>query len=576
MTIKWRRLCILLCLWVVIFATAAFGEDLYDELQTVEDVETAIQAHTLVEKNYLEDFDKIAESQQYPRAYRYYFNGIWLAHIREYESARENFYEVLTLLEKKSDEWLEMHTLEKLLEIDEIFGNLIDYQENAFRLRTVAAGLDDEKYMKALYAIADAHYKTYNDVIAKSYLTILYEEAEAADYAFGFSRYHMLYGDLEIAYLNYEDARYHYEKAYEYGEASEALLSLCYMDQLNLRMAKIESYDGQYEEAFSRLKKLLIDLEMKSPYAKKVIYKALGQAALDLKLPEESIAYFELALVNDYLTYKAYEVDAFEVAIYYKMALAYELLRDYETALHYFDLASSKLEVQKIYEARAKQVSALNAYEVDELQRELVFRQKLKRSNEETIALQRNYLRMGIGLIIALGSSLFVVIWLYFARGRVQKKLKIESITDHLTKVYNRGYIIGVLEENIESSTCIMMMDVDNFKVINDTFGHVFGDKVLVEIAQSIEKNLREDDYVGRYGGEEFLVVLKNTNIENGLIVAERIREASEALEWPEDVKTTLSIGILQCHEVGADDLLAEADRLMYRAKSLGKNRVVF
>lgn len=160
--------------------------------------------------------------------------------------------------------------------------------------------------------------------------------------------------------------------------------------------------------------------------------------------------------------------------------------------------------------------------------------------------------------------------------GVVQKKLYKESITDNLTKVFNRGHIIDLLEENISNTTCLLMMDVDNFKMINDTFGHVTGDKVLLKLAQVISSNMREDDYVGRYGGEEFLVILKNTDLEKGLLVAERIRQAADNLNWDEEIKTTLSIGLLQYDGSTADALLIEADILMYRAKRLGKNRVVF
>lgn len=547
-----------------------------DVLKSVEDVENAIRNNTLNERHYLQDFAQIAEASENPPAYKAYLNGVWFAKSRAFENATTEFYNALDLIEASPDTELEMLILEKLLEIDEVYGNVVDYQENAFRLRLISAGVDDQKYIKALYAIADAHFRIYNDKTARSYLTFIFEESEEIDYAYGFSRYHLLYGDMENTYKNFDDAKYHYRKAYEYGLKSEYLLSLCYESMIEIRIARTETYDGHYRLAYNRLVKLLDNIGQKSNHMQREIYFELGVTARYLGLYEEALDYLELALTSDYLVNKNYEVEVYSAEIYAEIASVYVALGDTEKAVQYFEWSSEVESYQDSEEIRGKQVSALNAYEISELQRELAFRQRLKEANENTIALQKRYLIMGASLTTALGISFFILVWLYFARGLVQKKLYKESITDDLTKVFNRGHIIDLLEENTDKTTCLLMMDVDNFKMINDTFGHTVGDKVLVKLAQVISNNMREEDCVGRYGGEEFLVILKNTDLEKGLLVAERIRQAADDLKWDEEIKTTLSIGLLQCDGNTADALLIEADILMYRAKRLGKNRVVF
>lgn len=433
---------IIILLTVLVLSPFSYAEESAraesDILKSVEDVETAIINNTLNQSHYLEDFGQIADQYDNPQAYKAYLNGVWLAKSRSFESASIAFYNALDLIEESPDVYLEMLILEKLLEIDEVYGNIVDYQDNAFRLRLISAGVDDQKYIKSLYAIADAHYRIYNDNTARSYLTFIFEESEEIDYAYGFSRYHLLYGDMESAYNNFDDAKYHYLKAYEYGLESEHLLSLCYKSIIEMRMARTETYDGYYRAAYNRLLKLLDNIEQKSHHMQREIYFELGVAAANLDLYDEALNYLQLALTSDYLVNKNFEVHAYAAEIYAEIAFVYAALGEYEEAVTYFERSNEVETYQNSEEIRGKQVSALNAYEIDELQRELAFRQRLKEANEDTIAMQRRYLRIGAGLTTALAVSFLILVWLYFARGVVQKKLYKESITDNLTKVFNR------------------------------------------------------------------------------------------------------------------------------------------
>ena len=163
-------------------------------------------------------------------------------------------------------------------------------------------------------------------------------------------------------------------------------------------------------------------------------------------------------------------------------------------------------------------------------------------------------------------------------------------ITDKLTGIYNRNYLTTVLEDEIQRSQrgnnplALMMIDLDDFKPINDTYGHGFGDKILSFLGAMLQSTLRKCDRPFRYGGEEFVVVLPDTDTTIALAVAERIRETFEKEPFAVEVKDkiqktvylTLSVGLATYGQgMSAGELLKHADLAIYKAKSEGKNRVV-
>jgi diguanylate cyclase (GGDEF)-like protein len=151
---------------------------------------------------------------------------------------------------------------------------------------------------------------------------------------------------------------------------------------------------------------------------------------------------------------------------------------------------------------------------------------------------------------------------------------------DPLTEVNNRAYlnIIKTKIKKISGPATILMIDIDNFKKINDTFGHVVGDKVLKKLAQTLRKNVKIPDEVIRYGGEEFLIIAYRCDLEEGKSLAERLRRKIEDIKFNKicpKFKITVSIG-LSIYEPQEDLLTAieKADKAMYKAKQKGKNRV--
>lgn len=161
--------------------------------------------------------------------------------------------------------------------------------------------------------------------------------------------------------------------------------------------------------------------------------------------------------------------------------------------------------------------------------------------------------------------------------------LRKQASTDLLTSTLNRYYIINRLEyelnqlESVWRPFCIMMLDLDNFKGANDQYGHLNGDRVLEEIASVLKSNLRRNDLVGRYGGDEFLIILPNTELEEAVSIAERIRKAVGDSTYTEHLITiTTSIGIAQYRSgYSAEDFINLADRRLYMAKATGRDKVI-
>ncbi len=165
--------------------------------------------------------------------------------------------------------------------------------------------------------------------------------------------------------------------------------------------------------------------------------------------------------------------------------------------------------------------------------------------------------------------------------GDIIRELKFLADVDSLTGVFNRRKIEEILAFEINRAKrykkplSVLFIDIDNFKQINDTYGHQKGDKVLRMVANLIRRELRSTDCIGRFGGEEFLVVLPETRPVEAARVAERIRGKVEESNL-EGVKVTISVGVTGYRE-GEDyiDVFERVDRAMYRAKLEGKNRVV-
>jgi diguanylate cyclase len=165
-------------------------------------------------------------------------------------------------------------------------------------------------------------------------------------------------------------------------------------------------------------------------------------------------------------------------------------------------------------------------------------------------------------------------------------KLEQISRVDGLTGLFNRRYWEEQFNQEYKRSkrndmpASVVMLDIDHFKKVNDTFGHPGGDQVIKALAKIIKKSIRETDLAGRYGGEEFSIILPDTVASNARMVAERIRRLSEAfiLNYEgQEIKFTVSLGIAEFNSSFKDHMawLDKADQALYKAKEGGRNKVV-
>jgi len=166
------------------------------------------------------------------------------------------------------------------------------------------------------------------------------------------------------------------------------------------------------------------------------------------------------------------------------------------------------------------------------------------------------------------------------------ERLKELSNTDFLTGLYNRRFIMDVLKLEFQrmrrkkGHLSLIILDIDHFKRINDAYGHPQGDQVLVRIAELLRVDLRPYDVAARFGGEEFVILLPETRLDQSVEAAERLRKKIAAAKFPpplQDLALTVSLGVASCPEMPIEsihDLIKAADDGLYRAKECGRNRI--
>lgn len=164
---------------------------------------------------------------------------------------------------------------------------------------------------------------------------------------------------------------------------------------------------------------------------------------------------------------------------------------------------------------------------------------------------------------------------------KINKKLKEISIRDGLTNIYNRRKLDEILEYEYNRAKrygrkfSIILLDLDLFKSVNDKYGHNVGDSVLIETAEILKNNIRNSDIVGRWGGEEFLIICPETEMQQALYISEKLRNAIEKFRFSVVNKRTSSFGIATYEDGDTiEELVDRADKGLYQAKEKGRNRV--
>lgn len=182
-----------------------------------------------------------------------------------------------------------------------------------------------------------------------------------------------------------------------------------------------------------------------------------------------------------------------------------------------------------------------------------------------------------------------VTVFFFYALNlhKTHKELAFLANTDALTNIYNRrvlfdkGEILFQSYQKYGKPFTVMILDIDHFKQVNDIYGHMAGDKVLKEMSDLISKNIRKDDILCRYGGEEFAILFKNLNKDNMLNLDEirkRINKKEFIVDNGEKVQITISAGVVSCNKKNKSfgEMVLDADKLLYSAKLSGRNKIVY
>lgn len=288
---------------------------------------------------------------------------------------------------------------------------------------------------------------------------------------------------------------------------------------------------------------------------------------------------------------------ALNLTLYYDITKAdyYQAINKYDKALTIYENTLSVNETDSSYKNRILEQVIQLANEMDKPKTEIFYYKKMMELYKaESIAINKDYADYSIqkynteqkikrvnqkemrrtifmmGLIVLI----FVIVIIFLT---IVRSMNYISKIDGLTKTYNRGFFQKQYPRYLEKSKSghVIMFDIDNFKSVNDTYGHLTGDTVLSTVAATVKHVAAKQSKIYRYGGEEFVLLTKDMSTEQSVALAEKIRQSVEKLTWKEEgmhITISMGIGHLQTDE---GDLIEFADKRLYIAKKNGKNQVV-
>ncbi|HEU0306884.1 MAG TPA: tetratricopeptide repeat-containing diguanylate cyclase, partial [Lysobacter sp.] len=285
---------------------------------------------------------------------------------------------------------------------------------------------------------------------------------------------------------------------------------------------------------------------------------------------------------------RAFDANAnlrYQVDLYAARALSHEALGDFRAAMD--DLKLERTGRRKLSDEARTQQSLLLQYQFDTARRDLenARLQAERRSQQQRLKAVERAARWQLAALISTGLLVVLLLVLFLRQLRSMRRINRLALTDALTGVANRRQVEIAAEQAVEQARAnqqplaVLTFDLDWFKRINDGHGHAGGDQVLVRVARACESILRQNDLLGRIGGEEFIVLLPNTSSDAALLVAERLRDSVHRLDLSDiapDLGVTISLGLamLRAGDDGVHGVIDRADAALYRAKEAGRNRV--
>ncbi|MBN2794423.1 MAG: diguanylate cyclase [Clostridia bacterium] len=547
-----------------------------NEISTEEVIETIRDSNTSNEEiTYLIQTIENSEEQ---KSLAQFLKGFLMLRNQDYNQGYLSLQEAYNTVQGKNDFELEAEILYHLMYIAFEYGDITNALNYSQALKELSEAQSYSDYIIEADFILSYTFLLYYDTdpaltLAEELLVLSKENHNQK----GEYLYHIILGVMYKFEQDYDKALNHFLDAKNLYD--EHWYSVIGNESFTMNLALISTQlnrDNTYEAnlLLTESKKNLLNL---NPYDQFNYYSYLGDYYMQLQPPNENearIAYEAslIALSKAKIIDKAYP---YEYDTYLSLAQIYNHLGQYDKAVKYYEKAihisfpDSNKDIEQNF-------ATLETYKMKSINEQMTLLESLNRLNAEKFQLARRFIiGMIVSIVVLVLLSIFAI-KAYLNKRKAEALLYKHSITDALTQTYNRSKIMELFEKNIDQHCGVILLDLDNFKNINDTYGHVFGDHVLKTVSSTIKNSIRTDDILGRYGGEEFLILLPNATIQEMMLVGERVRKNIETLVWEYDsLKTTASIGITDCFSSNTDEVLHKADTLMYQAKHKGKNQVV-
>lgn len=348
-------------------------------------------------------------------------------------------------------------------------------------------------------------------------------------------------------------------KAKMVNDKNAFVLSLLNLANIQLTMGNLNGASENLKLAFKNIK-YLEDKNSESQY-----YYCLGELNYKESNYNKAIVYFKQAmdLINEKDNYR------WSMETLNGLAQSYEKIGDYKlSAQYYHQYINENLK----YTSTCRKVNSAVLNYIQGTNPNYVL-------NEILLSRTKGFLIAILSFFILISIILIVLIKKY--KQKRQKVVYLNKILykDELTGAHNRTYLNKKIEKykNENSELIVAMIDIDNYKQVNDKYGHLFGDVVLKDVVLEMQKTLDDHFVIGRYGGEEFLIIAKNIKFEGFIEKMEDLRLNISKLTWENGHKVTISIGVAYCKNSAEIEMkIEEADNSLYEAKRTGKNKIEY
>ena len=567
------------------------------------------------QKNRLEISDFLTNNQPNNKNEEIYFIYLKLFSIKENNSDRflSYFENSIVVIENEQHKLLpDFYIL-----VSNYYKNKEDYSNYLIYLNKAKNYyVENDKYSKLISVYLELSKYYFNNEQYHLSLSFLNQIAvlpeKITDHPTTFGIY-FLYGDIYFNLLAYEDANNYYLKAYEFQDdnsfkniSNKSKAELLYKLSLShIKIKKITEANNYIEEGITLSKRsnillfkfyllkshiyytnsLFIEAKRMIDYAENILSSDFNSEFFFYKFYtyyyEDKNANVKILenIVNE-LMLKSSDEDKNE-EYFYVLYLYYSSINNNKEALYYFEKYHDFYK--NFFENDLqKNISELRHSMENEI-KENNLKISLKEAKTNKLLFEKNEkIKEQQTIIIFVGAGVIIFVIILLVRNIIIKhKLKRYSEIDDLTKVYNRRFISKMAHKlhNDKNNYSLIIFDLDYFKKINDDYGHQTGDEVLIKVCETTKGFLRNTDYLGRYGGEEFIIFLPDTEIKNAVEISERIRLEIEQLifEGTEELKATASFGVNNFNSsLTINDVFEIADKRLYKAKNNGRNQVIY